>query len=56
MKSHILSKLTRKVERPGHLRKRLRRISGSPKARATAALLPLLAIGLVAARKIAARR
>lgn len=44
-----------KIGVPQRMRKKLRRASQSPKFKVAAALIPLLAAGLVAARKIAQR-
>lgn len=51
-----LSKVTGHIEIPRRTRKKLRRISKSPTARSVAALVPLLTIGVVAARILASRR
>ena len=51
-----LSKVTDHIGIPQRTRKKLRRISKSPTARSVAALVPLLAIGVVAARILAGRR
>jgi hypothetical protein len=44
-----------RIGMPRRMRKKLRRASQSPKFKVAAALVPLLAAGLVAARKIARR-
>jgi len=44
-----------KIGVPRRMRKRIRKASHSPKVRAAAALVPLVAAGIVAVRKLARR-
>lgn len=56
MKMRNLSKIAGGIEVPRSMRKKLRRVSKSPTARAVAALLPIVTVGLVAASRLMRRR